>query len=82
MWSSSAIEESTESQNYGVQKLVNKIAELEMSIKELKQEQKMMEKFHIMDMRARDKKEAGIIRLVAICAIAYAVLALITRGFV
>ena len=61
---------------------MNIVTELEALIKEMNKERKQMEKIHRMEMKAMEKKEIGILIVVAICAILYGVVALVTRGFV
>jgi hypothetical protein len=56
--------------------LQRRVVELELQVKQMIKERKRMEKLHRIEMRARDKKEVGIVIVVAICAIIYGVVAL------
>jgi hypothetical protein len=62
--------------------LLKKIADMEVLIKQMNKEKKKMEKLHIMEIRARDKKELRILLVFLLAAIVYVVIAMMTRGFV
>jgi hypothetical protein len=51
-------------------------------IKKINEEKRRMERRHKIELRWRDKKEAGLMIGVGVCAMLYVIVALTIRGFV
>ena len=63
-------------------RLENVVADLECEMQRMKLEKKKLLRDHKADMKWREKKEASIVVLGVVCVLVYAVVALMTRGFV
>ena len=62
--------------------LLCKIAEKELQLEKVMEENKKMQKIHRLELEKRDRKEMVMLVVVAVCVLIYACVALATRGFV